>query len=74
MNKSIFQGKMFGDRQTYSVALALVVDLNLTNATELYIKYFDFVEGGFAMFLTGAASPEIHKPYDVPFEFDVSFI
>ena len=31
-------------------------------------------EGGLAMFWPEAAHPDIHKPYDIPFEFDVSFI
>lgn len=53
-------------------ALASVVDLNLTNAPDSCIKYF--VEGGLAMFWPEAAHPDIHKPYDVPYEFDVSFV
>ncbi len=53
-------------------ALASVVDLNLTNAPDSIIKYM--VEGGLAMFWPEAAHPDIHKPYDVPFEFDVSFV
>lgn len=67
-----FRGKLFGGRWTGPAALASVVDLNLTNAPESCIKYF--VEGGLAMFWPEAAHPDIHKPYDIPFEFDVSFI
>ena len=48
------------------------VDLNLTNAPDSCIKYL--IEGGLSMFWAEAAHPDIYKPYDLPFEFDVSFI
>jgi spore maturation protein CgeB len=67
-----FRGKMLGGRWTGPAALASVVDLNLTNAPESCIKYL--VEGGLAKFWPEAAHPDIHKPYDLPFEFDVSFV
>lgn len=67
-----FCGKMVGGRWTGPAALAPVVDLNLTNAPESCIKYF--AEGGLAMFWPEAAHPDIHKPYDLPFEYDVSFV
>lgn len=67
-----FRGKMRGGRWTGPAALASVVDLNLTNAPESRIKYL--TEGGLAMFWPEAAHPAIHKPYDLPFEYDVSFI
>lgn len=67
-----FRGKMVGGRWTGPAALASVVDLNLTNAPESCIKYF--AEGGLAMFWPEAAHPDIHKPYDLPFEYDVSFV
>ena len=51
--------------------LASTVDLNLTNAPESMVKYA--ASGGLTMFWPEAAHPEVHKPYDLPFEFDVSF-
>lgn len=71
-DKLYFKGKMLGGRWTGPVALASAVDLNLTNAPDSCVKYM--VEGGLAMFWPLAAHPEINKPYDVPFELDVSFV
>lgn len=71
-DKLYFQGRMLGGRWIGPAALASAVDLNLTNAPDSCIKYI--VEGGLAMFWPEAAHPEIHKPYNVPFEFDVSFV
>ena len=67
-----FCGNMLGGHWTGPIALANVVDLNLTNAPDSCMKYV--VEGGLAMFWPEAAHPEIHKPYDLPFEFDVTFV
>ena len=53
-------------------ALTPVVDLNLTNSPESMVKYT--ASGGLVMFWPGAAHPDIHKPHDLPFEFDVSFV
>lgn len=67
-----FRGKMRGGCWTGPAALASIVDLNLTNAPESRIKYL--IEGGLAMFWPEAAHPDFHKPYDLPFEYDVSFV
>jgi spore maturation protein CgeB len=67
-----FRGKVLSDRWTGPAALAPVVDLNLTNAPESCLKYM--AEGGLAMFWPEGAHPEIHKPYDLPFDFDVTFV
>lgn len=67
-----FRGKMLCGRWTGPATLASVVDLNLTNAPESCIKYF--AEGGLAMFWPEAAHHDIHKPYDLPFEYGVSFV
>jgi spore maturation protein CgeB len=67
-----FRGKKIGDRWTGTAAIASAVDLNLTNAPESCNKYF--AEGGLSMFWPEAAHPSIHKPYDIPFEFDVSVL
>ena len=71
-DKLNFPGKFIGGRYSSPAALASVVDLNLTNAPESLIKYA--FHGGLAMFWPEAAHPAIHCPYDVPFEFDVSFV
>ncbi len=52
--------------------IANAVDLNLTNAPESVIKYA--AHGGLALFWPEAAHPDVHKPVDVPFEHDVSFV
>jgi len=71
-DKLNFPGKLIGGRYPTPAALASVVDLNLTNAPDSVVKYA--VHGGLAMFWPEAAHPDIHKPYDVPFKYDVSFI
>ena len=53
-------------------ALASSIDLNLTNAPDSCVKYM--VHDGLAMFWPEAAHPDIHKPYDLSFEYDVSFV
>lgn len=53
-------------------ALAAEVDLNLTNAPDSVLKYL--VDGGLATFWPEAASAAIHRPYDLPFEYDVAFV
>jgi spore maturation protein CgeB len=67
-----FLGGSVEGRWTGPAAIASAVDLNLTNAPESVIKYIG--EGGLAMFWPEAAHPMIHKPYEVPFEFDVSVL
>lgn len=67
-----FKGKFIGGRWSGPAAIASVVDLNLTNAPDSVIKYMG--EGGLARFWPEAAQPQIHKPYDIPFEFDVSVL
>jgi len=71
-DKLHFPGKVAGGRYRNTAALAHVVDLNLTNAPESIIKYM--VHGGLAAFWPEAADPDVHKPYDCNFEFDVSFV
>lgn len=71
-DKLYFRGKMLGGRWAGPVALDSAVDLNLTNAPDSCIKYIR--EGGLALFWPEAAYPEVHKPYEVPFEFDVTFV
>ena len=67
-----FRGKRAGGRWSGPAALASVVDLNLTNAPDSCIKYM--VEGGLAIFWPEAADPDVHKLYDLPFEYDISFV
>lgn len=71
-DKLSFPGKIIGGRYSSTAAIASAVDLNLTNSEESLIKYA--IHNGLAMFWPEAAHPDIHKPYDLPFEFDVSFV
>ena len=71
-DKLHFRGIRMGGRYLGPCDLAKEVDLNLTSAQESLVKYF--VEGGLAMFWPEGAQPELHKPYELPFEFDVSFV
>lgn len=71
-DKLSFSGKKLRGRYTGPAAIAHAVDLNLTNSPDSLIKYA--VNGGLAMFWPEAAHPDIHHPYDIPFEFDASFI
>jgi hypothetical protein len=67
-----FPGRKLGGRYPSAAALAQAVDLNLTNAPSSIIKYA--VHGGLAMFFPEAAHPELHRPYDVPRDINVSFV
>ena len=67
-----FRDRKYGGRWSGPAALAEAVDLNLTNSPESCLKYEG--EGGLAMFWPEGAHPEIHKPYELPFEYDVSFV
>ena len=71
-DKLNFPGKFAGGRYPTPAALAHVVDLNLTNAPDSVVKYA--VHDGLAIFWPEAAHPDIHKPYEIPFEFDITFI
>lgn len=52
--------------------IASAIDLNLTNAPSSCIKYT--AHGGLSMFWPEAAHPEVHRPLQIPFEYDVSFV
>ncbi len=67
-----FPGKRVQGRYTSTAAIARAVDLNLTSAPESLVKYA--VHGGLALFAPEAADPGVHRPYDVPYEYDVSFV
>ncbi len=71
-DKLFFLGPQKGNRYYGPGAIASEVDLNLTNAPGSIIKYM--VHEGLAIFWPEAAHPEIHRPYEVPFEYDVSFV
>jgi len=70
-DKLSFSGKKLGGRYTGPAGIAHAVDLNLTNSPDSLIKYA--VNGGLAMFWPEAAHPDVHRPCNTPFEFDVSF-
>ncbi|HZZ42802.1 MAG TPA: glycosyltransferase [Tepidisphaeraceae bacterium] len=67
-DKVTFPGPLFGGRYASPASIADAVDLNLTCAPACVVKYA--VHGGLGMFWPEAAHPEVHRPYDVPFEFD----
>jgi len=71
-DKLWFRGDMAGGRWRGPAALASAFDVNLTNAESSCIKYL--VEGGLALFWPEGANPDFHRVYDIPFEYDVTFI
>ncbi len=70
-DKLSFSGKKLGGRYTGPAGIAHAVDLNLTNSPDSLIKYA--VNDSLALFWPEAAHPDVHRPYNTPFEFDVSF-
>lgn len=64
-------GKKLGGRYTGPAGIAHAVDLNLTNSPDSLIKYA--VNNSLALFWPEAAHPDVHRPYNTPFEFEVSF-
>lgn len=71
-DKLNFPGRRLGGRYTSTAAIASAVDLNLTNTPESIMKYA--VHRGLAMFWPEAAHPDVHHPYNIPFDLDVSFV
>lgn len=71
-DKHRYPGPIVGGRYQTTAAIASAVDLNLTSDPKGILKYA--VHGGLAMFHPEAADPTLHRPYDTPFEYDVSFI
>ncbi len=71
-DKGDFPGPKEGDRYRSPAGIAAAVDLNLTTSPESVVKYL--VHGGLALFWPPAADPTLHKPYNLTFEFDVSFV
>lgn len=65
-------GRKLGGRDVGPATIAGEVDLNLTNAPSSRIKYA--LHGGLSLFWPEAAHPDIHRPYDTPFDIDVSFV
>jgi spore maturation protein CgeB len=71
-DKVHWPGSRVGGRYSSPAAIAHAVDLNLTNDPRGMIRYA--AHGGLAMFHPEAADPELHRPLEVDFEYDVSFI
>ena len=71
-DKLDFPGKKYNGIYSSPAALASKVHLNLTSSSDSIIKYF--AHGGDAIFWPEAAHPEIHKPFDREFKYDVSFV
>jgi len=67
-----YPGRRLGGRYISTAAIASAVDLNLTSDPKGAGKYAAF--GGLSMFHPEAADPEVHRPHDTPFQYDVSFI
>lgn len=67
-----FRGRREGGRWSGPAALASAYDLNLTNAPRSVVKYA--IEGGIAIFWPEAANPDLFRPLNLPFDFDVSFV
>jgi len=67
-----FPGLRIEGRYSSTAGIAHAVDLNLTSAPESLVKYA--VHGGLALFAPEAADPEVHRPYDVPYKYDISFV
>lgn len=53
-------------------ALAKVVDLNLSSDPDGVLKYA--LHGGLARFHPECADPDTHRPYSLPFTYDVAFV
>jgi hypothetical protein len=71
-DKVLWPGPKLGERFLSTAEFCSSVDLNLTSDPQGTLKYF--VEGGIAMFHAEAADPSLHRPIDLQFEIDVSFI
>ena len=71
-DKLNWRAPLLGGRPMSNLALADAVDLNLTSDPAGTAKYF--AHGGIAMFHPEAADPELHRPLELPFEYDVSFV
>ncbi|MBU0952196.1 MAG: glycosyltransferase [Elusimicrobia bacterium] len=71
-DKLFFKGPKI-EKRFYGLAeIASSIDLNLTNAPDSIIKYT--VHGGLAKFWPEAAHPDIHKPHECNYLYDVSFV
>ncbi len=64
--------EMVDGRPRGPAALAAAVDLNLISDPGSKLKYA--VQGGLAHFHPECADPTVHRPYDVPFRYDVTFV
>ena len=71
-DKLRFPGRKVGGRFPSPAGIAHAVDLNVTNAPDSVAKYL--VHGGLAVFAPEAAHPAIHRPFDLAFEYDITFI
>ncbi len=71
-DKHTYPGTIEGGRYWTTAGIASAIDLNLTSDPNGILKYA--MHGGLAMFHPEAALPSLHKSYDLPFAYDVSFI
>lgn len=70
-DRRFFHGYKYGNQLSGPAAVCNAYDLNLTNAQASLIKYR--CEGANALFWPEGANPDFFKPYDIPFEYDVTF-
>lgn len=71
-DKLHFPGVKIQGRYNSPASIAKYVDINLTNSRDSISKYL-FHEG-LAIFWPEGAEPSIHKPNDLDFQYDVSFV
>jgi hypothetical protein len=71
-DRAKFKGRRKNGSWTGVVDIAPAFDLCLTSTESALEKYL--VEGANPMFMPEGANPDVYKPNDVPFEYDVSFV
>ncbi len=71
-DKTHWPGTVVAGRYASTASIAHAVDLNLTNDPDGMGRYA--AHGGLAMFHAEAADPQMHRPLELNFEYDVSFI
>mgnify|MGYP000868974493 FL=1 len=71
-DKEHFVGKIRGGQAMGMRDICRYFDLCWTSTEDALVKYC--VEGAIPLYLPEGANPAVHRPYDVEWEFDVSFV
>ncbi|OPY90138.1 MAG: hypothetical protein A4E73_02642 [Syntrophaceae bacterium PtaU1.Bin231] len=71
-DKEHFVGKIRGGQAMGMRDICRYFDLCWTSTEDALVKYC--VEGAIPLYLPEGANPDVHRPYDVEREFDVSFV